>query len=223
MRLEVLLLCVAIFIGVLSLAAIVTILLEVRTILRRRERELSQRPDEAVRMDELQDLQNEVRSIHTDVRALRAALTEGLRAASGKANAAQVPLATLQETRDTALQGSMALSLDEAARRLVEECDAKPVERLSDVPGWIREQSYRLEAIAGTPDDWFLAVLTSEGESLVVPNMRRPMGRIDLGLFFDFVNYNGVDPLREEKVSDFARVTRTGSGWSVTKKGLIHG
>jgi hypothetical protein len=223
MRIEVFLLCATLLVGVLCLVGTVKILLlETRARRRWEAWERSPRLDTAIRPEQVEDLHNEIRDVLSELTGLRASVREALRSSSDSADLFGVPLVKNSGKGGVSPQ-SKALSLEEVAWRLVEECDAKPVERLADVPDWVRVHGYRLESIAGGPEDWFLAVLTGDSEGLVVPNMRRPMGRIDLSPFFDFVDYNGVDPLRGEKVGGFARVTRAGSGWSVTKKGVIHG
>lgn len=237
MRSETLLLALVVLVSTLGLAATAVILLKLRLVQRRKVEERPRAsPDMEAFGQELQRLRSDLGGIHSDLEALGASVREVVMrmesnhwhrepttANLARDSRAETPVAGRYEAGENAGARSTGLTLEEAARRLVEECDTKPVERLSDVPDWVREHGYRLESIAGTPDDWFLAVLAGDNEGLVIPNMRRPMGRIDLGPFFDVVNYNGIDPLRGEKVGDFARVIRTGGRWTVTTRGRIQG
>jgi hypothetical protein len=59
--------------------------------------------------------------------------------------------------------------------------------------------------------------------ALGIPAIRVGMGPVDLRPYFDFREYNGLDPIRASQVVDFARLAKSGTSWIASKKGLIDG
>lgn len=65
--------------------------------------------------------------------------------------------------------------------------------------------------------------LKSEGAAIGIPAIRIGMRQIDLQPYFDFVSYNGLDPIRGTQLVRLAHLTRTSGKWTATQKGTIDG
>jgi hypothetical protein len=64
---------------------------------------------------------------------------------------------------------------------------------------------------------------SNDRRAVGIPAIRVGMRQIDLQPYFDFVSYNGVDPIRSSQVVRLASLTRDSGKWVTTQKGIIDG
>jgi hypothetical protein len=115
--------------------------------------------------------------------------------------------------------------LESAASAFLLSADSKEFDNAA-VTRFFAERGASASFVLEAENRWaMIAVHSARADSRAVgiPAIRVGMRQIDLKPYFDFVNYNGLDPIRSAQVVRLAGLSRLSGTWTTTQKGIIDG
>jgi hypothetical protein len=116
-------------------------------------------------------------------------------------------------------------SIEAAAREFLISVDSKEFDNVA-VGRFFAERETAASFVLQFENRWAVIAVhspTTDIRALGIPAIRVAMRQIDLQPYFDFVNYNGLDPIRGAQVVRLAHLTRASGKWTTTQKGIIDG
>jgi hypothetical protein len=123
----------------------------------------------------------------------------------------------------THLEGSD--SIESAVAEFLVSVDSKEFDNAA-VTRFFAERGMVASFVLEFENRWAMIAVhapSTDATAVGIPAIRVGMRQIDVQPYFDFVNYNGLDPIRGTQVVRVARLARMSGKWTTTQKGIIDG